>query len=129
MSDIDHIRFLLGFPGIELGVGSNLWTLNVYTTCRNLIRKEDGAGRCAVFGQPERPKTCIVYDEQRCAYRQQFSKGRAHEYVRVRMSEFPILKDQVFFNDDGYVIKLPNWEELRTAIENRWHPQSAAPQL
>ncbi len=53
VSNLDYFRFCLGFPGIELGVADDQWTIIVRTKCRHL-----SDGRCSLYGDPERPLIC-----------------------------------------------------------------------
>ena len=76
-SQLDHIRFCLGFPGVEATVDADgRWTIDVRTRCRHLV--EDGAGqrRCGVYGQPERPSQCVRFDALSCAYRGRYAGPR-----------------------------------------------------
>ena len=49
-SQLEFLRYCLGFPGVEVGVAADSWAVIVRTTCRHL---EDN--RCSVFGTDERP--------------------------------------------------------------------------
>ena len=56
-SQLEFLRYCLGFPGVEVGVAADSWAVIVHTTCRHLA-----GDRCSVFGTDERPLKCGYYD-------------------------------------------------------------------
>jgi|HigsolmetaAR201D_1030396.scaffolds.fasta_scaffold15603_2 hypothetical protein len=99
-SNLDHLRFCLGFPGVSVSVADGAWSLVVDTTCRHL----DG-GRCAVHGQPERPDLCTYYDEWTCAYRVQFGDHPAAA-PRARGEQWELLVSCFRFDAEGNVVEM-----------------------
>jgi len=97
--ELDFWRFCLGFPGVEVGIGGDAWSLIVETTCRHL----DGAGRCSVYGEPERPLRCSYYDEWKCAYKPRFS-GTDTGFHRMGLDEFDTFLGTLTFDDAGRVL-------------------------
>lgn len=121
VANLDHLKFCLGFPGVEVGVHQNgEWTVVVRTQCRNLVRDERGAGRCGVYGQPTRPQACSLYDASMCGYKQQYGRPRPNQFLRVRQASFEVVADLFHFDQDGYVLHRPELAEIRHAIEQRW---------
>ncbi|MFT4978790.1 MAG: hypothetical protein ACI8S6_004700, partial [Myxococcota bacterium] len=119
--NLDHIRFCLGFPGVEVGVNENEeWTILLRTRCKNLVQDASGAGRCGIFGEPERPQVCSVYDASLCGYKYQFGQPRPDRFLRLRSSEFEVVSALFQLDDNGYVIRRPGYEEIRQNIEHRW---------
>jgi len=114
-ASVDFLRFVLGFPGIEVGIGDTGWTLIVRTRCRHLA-----GNRCSIFATPERPLVCRFYDAHQCAYRLQFGESRAAGFVRMRFEEFPAVASTFSFDAHGRVLHAPTAEEIRTAIETEW---------
>jgi hypothetical protein len=113
---LDHIRFCLGFPGIEIGVdGDGEWTIAVQSTCRHL---DDG--RCSVYGTPERPLRCEYFDEHHCVYRRDLMPVRPANRVRIRYEEFDALAGLFSFDADGDALAVPAADEVRNAIESGW---------
>jgi hypothetical protein len=121
-SNLDFLRFALGFPGIELGIADGAWSLVVRTTCRHLT-----GNRCAVYGRPERPRLCTYYDAWKCTYTVHFGLPRPAGFLRVRLEEFPMLAECFRFDQHGTVTQLMPVEAIRHHFETRWREQAAQP--
>lgn len=121
VSSVDYLRFALGFPGVELGVADDGWSLIVRTRCRHL----DG-GRCSVYGQPERPLRCQYFDAAQCPYPTLLGEARPQGFVRVELDQISVLEECMSFDDAGMLTELPGPDHLRAAIEQRW-AEDAAP--
>ncbi len=123
--NLDYLKFALGFPGIEVGISDETWSLIVKTRCRHL----DGTV-CALYGQRERPLLCKYYDASRCHYKPQFGVPRPEGYLRVRLEQFPALAAGFAFDDTGLVRRAPSMREIRSRIEDGWRgaPPAAAPE-
>ncbi len=100
-TSLDHLRFCLGFPGVSVSVADQSWTLVVDTTCRHLQ-----GGRCAVYGQPERPNLCTYYDEWSCAYRVQFAGDHPNADPIARAEQWELLVSCFRFDGDGNVAEM-----------------------
>jgi Fe-S-cluster containining protein len=120
-ANLDYLRFLLGFPGLEIGVGTGGWTVVVRSRCRHLV-----GTRCGVYGTPERPLVCRYYDAHQCAYRVQFGQPRPDGFVRVRYADFDALAGAFAFDAGGQVVRSPSVDDVRAAIEGAWRERSAA---
>ena len=122
VANIDHLRFCLGFPGVEVGLDERgAWAVVVRTRCRHLLTDpETGAGRCGVFGQPQRPAACRLYDGSLCGYRAQFGAPRPARYLRLTRETFDVAAQMFVLDDNGYVLRRPGYAEIRQAIESRW---------
>lgn len=66
-TNLDFLRFALGFPGVRVVTGPDEWGIAVTSTCRHLAD-----GRCSVIATAERPLRCSYYDEWRCTYKVTF---------------------------------------------------------
>lgn len=66
---LDFIEFQVNFPGVELHVTGDRWEILVHSRCRHFV-----AGRCAVYGQPERPLRCRFHDTWTCDLRAVFDE-------------------------------------------------------
>jgi hypothetical protein len=121
-ANVDYLRFLLGFPGIELGVADSGWTIVVHTRCRHLVDN-----RCGIFGKPERPLACRYYDAHQCAYKVQFGEPRPAAFVRVRYDQLPSLLRAFAFDAAGQVAAAPTAAQIRDAIEEDWRSATADP--
>jgi Fe-S-cluster containining protein len=73
--NLDYLQFVLGFPGVEIGVSDGDWLVIVRTACRHLSQN-----RCSIFGQPERPQICTFYDAHGCQYLAQFGVSRPNDF-------------------------------------------------
>ena len=117
VASLDHIRFCLGFPGIEVGIDAqDRWTILVRTRCRNL----QPDARCAVFGTRERPQTCAMYDASMCTFRYQRGQPRPERFLRLQHAGFPVIRDLFQFDEHGDVLRRPGYQQVRQAIERRW---------
>lgn len=114
-SNLDYLRFALGFPGTEIVVGADSWSLAVNTSCRHL----DG-DRCGVFGQPERPIRCQYLDAWSCSYKAVFGSPRPEHAVRVRLEELPAMTSAFAFDELGVAAEIPSMEAVRAAVESAW---------
>ena len=102
VADLDRIRYLLGFPSIELAVAEGDWSILVHTRCRHL----DGA-RCGVYGQPERPLKCSAIPEIGCEYRPMLSDYDPDRQIRFTADTFPVLQNALAYGADGTVLAIP----------------------
>ncbi|MCU1693664.1 MAG: hypothetical protein JWM64_2755 [Frankiales bacterium] len=118
---LDFFRFCLGFPGIELLVTDDAWSLVVKATCRHL---QDG--RCGIFGKPERPLSCVSYDSYRCTYKSAFGRAQPAASVRVRLEQLDALAECVLVDEDGQVVAVAPVAAVRERVEQRWR-EGAAP--
>ena len=114
--NLDYLQFVLGFPGIEVGVSDGDWSIVVRTRCRHLTADN----RCGVFGQAERPSLCRYFDATGCSYVAQFGAPRPEAFMRIRLEQFFWLVEALRFDDDGGIVALPGTEQLREVVEDRW---------
>jgi hypothetical protein len=110
-TQMEFLRYCLGFPGVEIGISAENWSVLVRTTCRHL----DG-NRCSVFGSPERPLRCGTFDALSCGYRS-FGVTVPDNMVRVSREQFGAVADAVAFNGLGQVVGVPSVETLRDRLE------------
>lgn len=114
--NLDYLQFVLGFPGLEIGVSDGDWFVIVRTRCQHLVDN-----RCSIFGQPERPQICTFYDAHGCQYVAQFGVSRPNDFLRVKLEQFYWLVEPMGFDQHGVVTYMPSTEELRRHIERQWH--------
>lgn len=120
VTSIDYLRFALGFPGVQVGVGDDGWSFIVRTRCRHLI-----GTRCGLYGSSERPLRCQYYDAAHCPYPTLLGRPRPAGFVRIELEQLSMLEASMSFADDGTLLALPTAEELRTLVEERWVAQTA----
>jgi hypothetical protein len=119
-SAIDFYRFCLGFPGVELSISDAGWSLVVKTRCRHLV-----AGRCSIFGQPERPLFCRYYDAWKCTYRVEFGEARPADSVRARLDDLPAVTECFSVDAYGTIVGTAAVGEIRARIEQSWRDRGA----
>ncbi len=110
-SQVEFLRYCIGFPNVEIGLADTGWAVIVHATCRHL----DG-NRCSVYGQPERPLKCSYYDPFACAYRGHFGVPNPDDIVRVSRHHFPAVADSVVFDGLGRVVAIPPLDVLREQV-------------
>lgn len=121
-SQLEFLRYCLGFPGVEIGVAADAWAVIVHTTCRHL----DGNNRCSVYGTDERPLKCGYYDALSCHYRTHFGVPRPDDIVRISRDHFPLVADSIIFDDLGRIVAIPPIELLRHRVEEGMRAGAAA---
>jgi hypothetical protein len=120
-SQLEFLRYCLGFPGVEVGVAAGSWAVIVRTTCRHL---DDN--RCSVFGTDERPLKCGYYDALNCGYRGHFGVPRPDDIVRVRREQFGVVADSLVFDDLGRIVAIPPVEILRNRLDEAERARSVS---
>jgi hypothetical protein len=124
-SQVDHLRFVLGFPGVEIQVDAHdAWSLVIRARCGHLL-DEAGAGRCGIFGHPERPGVCQRFDALSCAYQERFSQARPPSVARFGFEAFPAVAETFVFGDGGHIVERPGFRELQAACGSFSSPQAA----
>ncbi|MCC6994376.1 MAG: hypothetical protein IT370_07085 [Deltaproteobacteria bacterium] len=130
--NVDYLQFVLGFPGLEVGVSDGDWQIVVKTRCRHLTADS----RCGIYGKPERPTLCKYFDAAGCSYVARFGLPRPKDFMRVRLEQFFWMVDSIAFDPDGVVVDMPQVERMRLYIEHQWRatlasldapPEAAAP--
>ncbi len=120
-SALDYYRFALGFPGVEVGIADDGWSIVVKTSCRHFEN-----GRCSVYGKDERPLICKYYDAWKCSYRVNFGLPRPEAFLRLRLEHWAWLTECFTFNEFGQTNGVPPVADIRNHIEARWHHAMAA---
>jgi hypothetical protein len=122
MTNLDYYKFCLGFPGVELALADDVWSIVIKTTCRHLQ-----GHRCGVYGQPERPLLCKYYDAWKCTYRINFGLPRPPGFMRVRLEQFDWLAECFQFDQHGAIAQFPSTSAIRSHIEERWRDTLTSP--
>lgn len=118
MSGLDYYRFCLGFPGVELGLADDSWSIIVKTTCRHLQGQ-----RCGLYGQPQRPLICKYYDAWKCTYKINFGLPRPAGFLRVKLEQFRWLTECFQFDQTGAIVQFPATDMIRDYIEEQWRAE------
>lgn len=113
LADLDRIRYLLGFPSIELAVADGDWSILVHTRCRHLAGTE-----CGVFGQPERPLKCAALPSVGCEYKPMLGDYDPDRQLRIRADLFPVLQNALAYASDGTVLGVPPVSLINQLMQN-----------
>jgi carbamoyl-phosphate synthase large subunit len=105
---LDHLKFMLGFPGVELGITDSTWHIVVHTPCRHLRE-----GRCGIYGQPERPRRCAYLDPRTCPDKARFGPWPPADFVRIDHAGFLSFLERFRFDHHGRIVSQPALAELR----------------
>lgn len=120
-SQVEFLRYCLGFPSVEVGIAADGWAVIVHTTCRHLE-----GGRCSVFGTEERPLKCSYYDALSCGYRGHFGIPQPGDIVRVKRDQFSSVTDALVFDDLGRIVAIPPVELMRERVEQAVRAEATA---
>lgn len=113
-NDLDYIRYLLGFPGIELIVARDgTWQQLSHRTC-NLL--DPAEARCTVHGTARKPKVCVFFSPYRCWYKRNFTVAAPPDIVRLDLSRFELLLGACVLDENGRLTQIPSWEQLRDLV-------------
>lgn len=114
---LDRLRYLVAHDSAELLLDRHgRWQLSTINACKLL-----GAdNRCSVHGTSRKPKICVNYDPHGCWYKRNFHGVTvAPDLIRMDLDAFERVIDHVEFDDDGQIVHIPPYDELRALAENR----------
>jgi hypothetical protein len=120
--NLDFYRFCLGFPGVELGIAADGWSVVVKSRCSHLQ-----GHRCTLYGQPERPLICKYYDAWKCTYKPNFGLPRPASFLRIRLEQFEQLVGRFRFDEQGAIVEFPSPDVIREDVEASWRNATPAP--
>jgi hypothetical protein len=121
-TNLDFLKFCLGFPGIELGIADDMWSIVVRTTCRHLENN-----RCTAYNKPERPLLCKYYDAWKCTYKPNFGTPKPAGFLRLKLEQFNWLGECFQFDEFGNITQFPSVDEIRDHVEVQWRNSSTIP--
>lgn len=115
--DLDYIRYMLGFPTVQMILDSDgQWQVLIEQTCRMLNQETK---LCTVHNTPRKPKTCVFFNPYRCWYKQSFHKTESPpNLIRIDMEAFEAILPNVRFDEEGNVMEIPKWEFIRNLVNN-----------
>jgi hypothetical protein len=115
--DIDYIRYMVGFPTVQMILSSNgQWQVLIEQTCLLLDQKTN---LCTVHNTPRKPKTCVFFNPHRCWYKSGFHKTEnPPDLIRIDMELFEAILHHIRFDEEGNIIEIPTWEFLRSLTNN-----------
>ncbi|HMC39063.1 MAG TPA: hypothetical protein VKI19_05325 [Acidimicrobiales bacterium] len=112
-SQLEFLRYCLGFPAVEIGIAEDGWAVIVHTRCRHLE-----GGRCSVYGTDARPLRCNYYDALSCGYRGHFGVPQPADIVRVKRDHFAAVTSALVFDDLGRIVAVPPLDLMRRQVED-----------
>jgi hypothetical protein len=113
-SEMDYLRFCLGFPGVELTVNTQMqWTVVVRTRCTQLT----GEDKCLLYDDLLRPQVCSLYDQNACAYRSRYTDHETAMELRVHMDDLLSIRDASDFLQSGEGARIPSFIEIKDLIQ------------
>ena len=119
-ANLEYLRFLVGFDGIELGFSPEGWTAVVRTQCRHRVIDALGNGRCGVYGQPERPLACQTYQAASCAYKSRFGRPRPASYLRIDGESLDGILALYRVDEQGTIRSHPEYHQVHSAVMSGW---------
>lgn len=114
VDNLDWVRFSLGFPGVQLGIRDDAWSILIRTRCRHL----EGT-RCGVYGREERPLRCRYYDATTCTYKHNLGTLRPEGFLRLDYEHLPYLAECFQADSEGQLLGVPPVEVIRSHVEGR----------
>ena len=109
--DMDHIRYMLGYPTIQMVVSAEgQWYVVVLDTCRFL---DTETNLCTVHGTPRKPQVCINHNQHQCWYKRNFTKETSPDLVRFDSDIFEEILKRVHFDDDGKIVRGLSLDDMR----------------
>ncbi|MCC6620361.1 MAG: hypothetical protein IT385_03855 [Deltaproteobacteria bacterium] len=101
---LDRLRFILQFPGTEIGVrDEETWLVVIRTRCRHLTAD----ARCGLFGSPRRPRGCTDYNAWSCTYVDRFERRAAGDTLRLRYEQLLEVASLYEFTPTGEAMNDP----------------------
>ena len=119
-SDLDYIRYALGFPATEMVVHRDgSWQMLSHRACTLL----DGeTSLCTVHGTSRKPKVCAFFNPYRCWYKRNFTTDDPPDIVRLDSARFELLLEAVSFDDEERIEAIPSWEALHAIVHGAAPP-------
>jgi hypothetical protein len=116
--DLDYIRYMIGFPKLEMILNSDgQWQVLIEQTCRLL---DEETNLCTVHATARKPKTCVFFNPYPCWYRWSFhKKENPPNLIRINMEAFEEVLAHVQFDEDGKILQIPTWEFIRNLVNNK----------
>ena len=113
--DLDYIRYLLGFEGIEVTFNSSgKWSVVLRSPCSFLHRENHN---CKIHKSDRRARVCISYNPHNCWYKRTFlgeGDGTIIRFNRVGMDAF---LREVKVDEHGKIREFPGFQDMMTIVE------------
>jgi len=112
--DIDHVRYMLLFPGTEfiISTGGD-WSVLSWRTC-SLLDSEHCT--CTVHGTVEQPRICASYNAHNCWYRRNFVTDTPQDIYRLSLERFDAWVEALRFDEHGALVMAPCFEDAQALV-------------
>jgi Fe-S-cluster containining protein len=111
---MDYILLMLGFPNLKmLLTNKGEWKVKIEQDCRFF---DSDKGLCALHDHDKKPKTCHAYNAYHCWYKHNFGSDSPHDIIQFDLDRFKELGKYVRFSDDGHLVTIPSWDNLRELL-------------
>lgn len=112
--DLDYVKYMLGFPGINMILYKNgTWQVQVEQNCRHLNLENN---LCDLHGTPHKPKTCSFFNPYNCFYKHNFIGDNPRSIIKIDANSFEILINQIQFDELGKIISIPAQEVIERIV-------------
>jgi hypothetical protein len=109
LMELDYVRYLLGFPRLEVGFSMNgQWSVYYAMPCRHF---DSDTRLCRVHGTSEKPRTCTAYNEHDCWYYRAIS-GDSKGFLRFDRHRLEQLLPLIDFDRERNVASVPAWSQM-----------------
>ena len=108
--DLDYIRYMLGFPSVEMILNRDgSWQVSIDSVCGFLDQETN---LCTVHATPRKPKTCVFFNPHHCWYKRNFTSDDPPDIIRIDQGTFELLLEAVRFDEHGEIVELPSWDDI-----------------
>lgn len=115
--DLDYIKYMLGFSGINMILYHNgTWQVQVEQNCDHLNLKTN---LCNVHDSPDKPKTCSFFNPYNCFYKRNFSGNYPRNVIKIDASVFNKLSKQIQFDELGNIVSIPPLEVIEQIVSGQ----------
>ena len=113
--ELDYLSYVVLLAGVELVISEDgAWQVGRWGRCAHLT----DAALCAVHDTNAKPRTCVYFNPYNCWYKRNFEVAAADapDVVRLDRAAYGRLLEQVVVAEDGALVRVPTWPELRTLV-------------
>lgn len=113
--EVDHVRYLLLFPGTEMAVTTNGdWFYLRWVQCQEF----DSEGcLCKVHHTPQQPRICFTYNAYDCWYKRNFVTDAPPNLYRLNLERFNVWVNEILFDEAGQIAQAPPFEDAQAIVK------------
>jgi len=113
--DLDYIRYMLGFPGVNMILHKNgTWQVQIEENCNHLNLENN---LCKLHDSPQKPKTCSFFNPHNCFYKRNFTGDHIRNIIKINAHSFGIIVNQIKFDELGNIISIPQQELIERIVQ------------